>query len=324
MASKYNLTASEFRPQLIELSEFDETYSMSEEEPTQRDFNNRRLTQALNYLNEEGGVDSPATFIDRVNRIDDALLQQLPQQGVAFDDKLFRRVRTMVLDVQRDFENAAQEATPQLESDEDLPEYSTPIIAEEALYRASDSLPSPSPAPTRPARAYKDVAPSRSGTENVDRERKFKYGGPHNEVENWHKDHPAILPFPETLLMAHWESMKIDFDLSRSKENTVVETDVPFDHEQLKPYFSLAQYESGSGFRHPAVSKEVQQMVSRYGTAIRLESAVETFNKGGATECDVEKYCPRAVLEEFAVGNQGKYVENRTFALMANEAFSAS
>jgi hypothetical protein len=324
MASKYNRTATEFSPQLIELSESDETYSMSEEEPTQRDFNNRRLTQALNYLNEEGGVDSPDIFIDRVNRIDDALLQQLPQQGFAFDDKLFRRVRAMVLDVQRDFENAAQEATSQWEGDEDLPEYSTPIISEEALYRGGDSSPSPSPAPTRPARASKALAPSRPGPDNVERERKFKYGGPHNEVENWHRDYPAILPFPETHLMAHWESLKINFDLSRSKENTNVETDVPFDHEQLKPYFNLAQYESGSRYRHPAVSKEVQQMVSRYGTAIRLEGAVETFNKGGATESDVEKYCPRAVLAKFAVGSQGKYVENQTFALMANEALSAS
>ncbi|KAH7078903.1 hypothetical protein BKA63DRAFT_563570 [Paraphoma chrysanthemicola] len=304
MVSEAIPTTLAYTSGMIESSDLEEMNSTGLENLSQADLNNRRLAQALNYLDSEGGEDSPSTFISRVNRINDALLGPLREQGSAFDTKLYQRVRAMVLDLQQDFDSAAHEATPQSESNEDVPEYYTPTAAEEALYRASDSSPSPTPASTRAASAPRPLASRRPGSDNVQRDRVFKYGGPNNNPENWHKDYPAILPFPETHLMAHWESLKIDYDLSRSNDSRVVGTDVPFDHPQLQRYFNLLQYESGSRFRHPAVSKDVQKMVSQHGTAIRLDSVVDAFNKGGTSNDGSGKYCPRAVLEKFTVDKQ--------------------
>jgi hypothetical protein len=306
MAARYQRNALRRTPDIVELSDSDE-YSMSDDAPTQQDLNNRRLVQAMNYINEEGGDDSPTTFMDRVGRINDALLQQLPQQGsAAFDPELYRSVRAMVQDVQRDYENAAQEEPMSMDIEDEPLQYDYPPDTEEALYRGDDdSLPStPTPAARPPAPLYKALTPRRRGSEdNVERERDFKYGGPENEVENWHKDFPGSLPFPETIKMAHWESLKIDYDLSRSKEDSIVETNVPFTHPQLLQYKSLPQYESGSRFKLPSVSEETQIAVAAVGD---LQAAVNAFNKSDQSEGSKKDYAPRIALEKFKVGYQRK------------------
>jgi hypothetical protein len=306
MASGHTYPQSGGTPDLVELSDSDEIHSISDSGLSPRDLNNRLLTQAWNYLQEEGGDDSPATFVDRVNRIDDALLHQLPQQGHTFDRKLYRRVRAMVLDVQRNYAEAAEGEPPQLEVYENLPEYYDPSIHEEALYRAGDS--SPSPTPCAPSASQSNILASKcqGPGDSAERQREFMYGGPNSEVENWFKDIPNSLPFPETFLMAHWESLKIDYDLSRSLSDTVVETNVPFTHEQLQPYFNMDQYESGSRFRLPQVSKKDQEAISRYGTAIQLKNVLDDFYSLDRTEGGVQDYAPRVFLEEFEVGNQSK------------------
>jgi hypothetical protein len=291
---------------IIELSDSEDVYSISDDEPTQEDLNNRRLSQAVNYLNEEGGEDSAETYMDRVGRIHDALLQQLPRQGNAFDQKLYRQVRALVQQAQHDFEDAAADEPMLMDSEDELPQYYTPTAAEDALYRADDSsLPStPTPAagssmPSSPPRA---LAPRRSKSkDNVEREREFKYGGPKNEVEIWHKDFPASLPFPETLKMAHWESLKIDYDLSCSKESTIVETDIPFEHWQLWQYKHLHQYESGSLFKLPAVNEEDQIAISKIGS---LEKSLDAFNSSDQSERLTKDYAPRISLEKFKIGYQ--------------------
>ena len=288
-------------PDIIEISDSESIYSTSEDEPTEQDLNNRRLTQAINYLNEEGGDDSPATFIDRVNRIDDALLQQLPQQGRAFDQRLYRQVRAAVLDIQRDYEDAAENEPMQMDIEDDLPEYYTPTAAGEALYREDEleASPTPTPAARRPVPPppSRALGPRRPGSDdNVQREREFKYGGPKNEVETWHKDFPASLPFPETLMMAHRESLMIDYDLTRSKEHSIVETDVSFDHPLLRPYMQLPQYDSGSRFKLPLVSREDQLAISKMGD---LHRDVIAFNSSDQSENLTKDYAPRISLEKF-------------------------
>ncbi|KAF2031267.1 hypothetical protein EK21DRAFT_111092 [Setomelanomma holmii] len=303
MESMYQHAGPRPEQELIELSDSEDMYSANEEEMVQANLNNRRLAQALNYLSAEGGEDSPPTFISRVNRIHDALLQRLPHETRAFDTKLYRRVRAMVLDIQREFDNAARQATPQLESDEDLPEYYTPSATEEVLYRTEEPSPSPTPVPTRPASYSKTLGPKHHGDDDsAQRERVFRYGGPGNEPERWCKDYPGILPFPETHLMARWESLKIDYNLSRSKDDKNVETNVPLGHEQLKPYFDLPQYESGSRFKLPVVSKEVQNFVQKCVGS--LGDVVIAFNNKGRTEGIGKDYSPRAFLEQFEVGDQ--------------------
>jgi hypothetical protein len=303
MAHNYDDSGVGSFPGLIDISDAEEIYSLSDNDIAQKEANDRRLAQAVSYLQQEGGKDSPATFMERVNRIDETLLNSLPHQGLMFDPKLYRHVRALVIGVRRDFEIAAQEESYDTESDDDLaPVDSSMALDEEVLYRAESPSPTPTPSPTR--RVSKALASRRPGAEdNVQRERKFKYGGD-SEIENWYKDYPASLPFPETHMMAHWESLKIDFDLDRSKDAATAETIVPLDVPQIKQYFELSHYESGSRFKLPAVSIDDQIAVNRLGTKIHLEKVVDRFYEITQTDGGKKDHVPRLFLEKFNVDTQ--------------------
>jgi hypothetical protein len=310
-------------PELINIADLEEITSTSKEEPTQREANDRRLAQAISYLVKEGGSDSPATFMDRVDRIDNSLLLPLTQQGRNFDIKLFNRVLDMVSEAQLDFDKAAQEESseedspsmsnrksPMPESVEEPREYYMPYAAE-ALYRKGDGLDEPHSKPHMPVPATK--GPTAERGDDVPSERVFKYGGPDNEVESWYRDYPASLPFPETFQLAHWESLKINYDISESgrqmkAEGQIVETNVSFDHPALQQYKTLPPYESGSRFKLPNPSAIVEEEVNRLGTQESLEKVVQDLNRS-SDEVNAEgkyRYTPRIFLEKFTVGAQGK------------------
>jgi hypothetical protein len=60
---------------------------------------NLRLTQALNYMHAGGACDSPGTFDDRVELIDQVLVHGLPRQLLDFDAELYSRVQSTVEDI---------------------------------------------------------------------------------------------------------------------------------------------------------------------------------------------------------------------------------
>jgi hypothetical protein len=299
----------------MDVSTFEDIPSVMGEEPTQREINDRQLAQAISYLAEEGGDDSPATFIDHVGLIDKDLLQQLQQQGRNFDAQLYRRAQAMVREVQLDFEKAAQDdssstssgKSPVLEGIEELPERDTPSAAQ-ALYRKGETPNEP----LDPPRKRICVA-----EKEVQREQVFQYGGTNNLVESWHKNYPASLPFPETFQMAHWESIKIDFDLSESgkrqkAEGKIVETNIPFDLPELEQYKTLPVHDSGSRFKLPIPSTAVQEEINQLRTLESLAEAVGEFNRSND---EVRKgnyrYTPRVFLEKLTVEAQGK--QSRSF-----------
>ncbi|KAF1942150.1 hypothetical protein EJ02DRAFT_422390 [Clathrospora elynae] len=287
MASRYQRLPAAHSPELTDISD-------PEDEPTQREVNNRRLAQAINYLADEGGDDSPATYMHRVDRLDVTLLQRPPQQGRDFDTKLFRRLRVMVHEVQREFEETVQENSTIQENEKDLPEYYTPS-AEQLLHRTDDVL------EPEVRKRGGSLSHKREANENVPREREFKYGGPSNEIENWHKDFPTPLPFPETLQMAHWESLKIDFDLSEpakqlKADSKMVETNVPFNHPAIKQYNTMQRYESGSLFKLPMASQKDQKEIMRIGS-VRIVCDVTRFNKGVGLKDLSKDYAPCIFLD---------------------------
>jgi hypothetical protein len=319
MASRYTPSAAKGIDNLIDISDSEEVsteiLSISGDEHAEREANNRRLTQAINYLQQQGGDDSAPTFMDRVRRINDTLLNQLSRQGQTFDPKLYRQVRVMVMDAARDYKDAAERDSPFLKSDDAMPQYHFPAAGNEVLYRDGSSSPSPTPGPaivrTRNPRA---LAQRRRGSDdNVQRVRQFKYGEPSGEPENWHKDIPAILPFPETLMMAHWESLKIDYDISRPKGESVADTGVPLNHGQLQPYLNLPQYESGSRFKLPAVSKKDQELINKYG-ADHIKDNVDDFYKRD-TSTEGIKYSPHVFLERFELGHQCMFLSSHLIEL---------
>jgi hypothetical protein len=309
MAYKYAPSSARSFENLIEISSdseaiTEEIHSISDNEPAEREANNRRLTQVINYLQQDGGDDSPRTFMGRVNRINETLLRQLPQQEQTFDRNLYRRVRVLILDAQRDFKDAAVRDTPMNDVDDAPAQSYMPTPANEALYREGSSSPSPRPGPSSvPKQRSSKLAPRRPGVvDDVQRERVFKYGGPDNVPEIWHRDFPAILPFPETHLMGHWESMKINYDISRPKGESATETDIPLNDPQLSPYLALQHYESGSRFKLPAVSKTDQDMVNDYGEQ-KIKTKVASFYY----EKDAAQYAPSVFLEKFGMGVQCKF-----------------
>jgi hypothetical protein len=293
------------------LEEILEDIFISDNDSAKREANNRRLTQAINYLQQDGGDDSPRTFMDRVNRINETLLKHIPQQGPMFDRNLYRRARVLVMDAKRDFRDAEQRDSPIYDVDDALPQYYMPMGVKDALYRDDSSSPSPSPGPsavrvqpregTSTVRIQKPKALAsgyRGGDSDVQRERIWKYGGPDNVPEMWYKDFPAILLFPETHMMAHWESMKIDYDLARPKGGYKVETDVPFNHPLLELYLDLEQYESGSRFKLPIVSTKDQEMINQYAVK-NIGRNVDSFYKQ-----DAANYAPSVFLEKFTMDHQ--------------------
>jgi hypothetical protein len=325
MASRYSLPVTKSAADLIDLSDVDGFYSVSDDEPEQLGPYNHQLGQALNYLQQEGGDDSPPTFMDRINRINETLLIQSPQQGHTFDPTLYKQVRAMVLKYKRDFNDAVNGSSPQIEDDEEWSDASAPTTSREALYRADTESPTPTPthSPVIASRTAKTEASARKLlapiNDNVQRVRIFKYGGPRNEAEEWCKEAPPTFPFGETFLMAHWESLKIDYDLAKAaKDGGVAETDVPMDHVQLQPYFKLSQYESGSRFRLPLVSNKIQDTVSRYGTADRLSEVVSDLCELDQSGGGPKHYAPRVVLENFQVGHQGNFLSQQSNFIPAN------
>lgn len=314
-------------PELIDILALEEITSTSEDKPTPRETNDHRLAQAINYLDEEGGHDSPATFMDRVDRIDNSLLLPLSQQELNFDIDLFNRVRNMVRQTQLDFDEAAQGSLSEEnslqedssstlnressipESAEELPGCYTPSAAE-ALYRNGEGPDAPRFKPHRSIPATKNPAAEKE--EDIRSEHMFEYGPPNNKVECWYKNYPASLPFPETFQLARWESLKIDYDLSESvkpmkAEGKVVETNVPFDHPTLEQDKSLSPYESGSRFKLPKPGAAVRKKIDLLGTPRRLAEVVETPKRTNDGVKDGKfQYTPRAFLETLTVGDQGK------------------
>jgi hypothetical protein len=302
MSYRSGLEAAEMSSSVIEISDAEEIYSVSDDD-TSQDANDRRLAQAINYLQHEGGNDSHATYMDRVNRIDETLLNQLPRQGPMFSLELYQQVRALIIGVRRDFDNAAQQDSFDMDSHDELAYIDSPMtFEEEALYRGDSQSPTPTPAPSK-RRTSNALAPrSPVFEEKVHRVRSFKYGGD-SEIESWHSDYPASLPFPET----HWESMKIDFDINRPKDAATTETIVPLEIPQMQRYFELPLYESGSRFKLPTVSDEDQVAVNKLGTKLHLQKVVEKFFERDQTDGGKKDYVPRIFLENFNVDHHCEY-----------------
>ncbi|CBX95191.1 hypothetical protein IAQ61_009707, partial [Plenodomus lingam] len=342
MSSRYHHHHADDAMDLTDLSDAEEIYAIGEADNTQRDYYNRRLREAINYLAEEGGQDSPATYMSRVYRIDEALVQLLPQTGSDYDRQLYRTVRAMVDEVHEEYDNAKEEINLQTRNAELDAAYYTPYTpsVSEALYREEEDLPEPSTRYTRKrpttsmkslpreqAKSYtklqqqqtEQVSASQAVTplgprshdsqDNVDFERSYEHSGPNSAPERWYRDMPACLPFPETHQMEAWETLKINFDISDygkklKAEGKVVETNIPFNHPALAKYKNLPHYESGSRFKLPHGRQEDYDRIRRLATEELLAKTVKDFNEDIQTDAEVSGYAPHAFLGRFSTGKQ--------------------
>ncbi|KAF3042523.1 hypothetical protein E8E11_008516 [Didymella keratinophila] len=290
-------------PYTPELSLYDteDSYS-SEEEMPDREETDQLLRQAHHYVITEGGKDSPSTYMERIQRINEDLVQEISAHSYDCDPKLFRRVKHKIDHVLREFEDAV-DADSSLYDCSDSPEYYA-TAAEEGLYRMDSSPITPEgPSSRRTARI--------GGKDDV--ERVYLYGGPGNHPESWYKKAAALLPFPETIRMADWESLRIHWDLAATgnmeETEPVTGNGISFENPRLTHHNSLPQFESGSRFKLPTPDSADTKRVKDFASTYRLKEAMKTFHEsdesklpGKDGEDEDYKYAPRIFLDSFDVG----------------------
>jgi hypothetical protein len=105
-------------------------YSIEEEDIVSEEQNNRRLRQAIGYLATGGGFDALDLYIDRVQKIDDLILQQYAEEEYLFDSKLYQQLKAMVRKVQTDSSQSDEDDVDMLTNSEDIE-----ALEQEALLR---------------------------------------------------------------------------------------------------------------------------------------------------------------------------------------------
>ncbi|KAF2192238.1 hypothetical protein K469DRAFT_307671 [Zopfia rhizophila CBS 207.26] len=171
--------------------------------------------------------------------------------------------------------------------------------------------------PTRaPVTGGPSAPPSKSA---IVLKKQWLYGGPNNEVEEWHKDFPPSFPFGETLHMQRWESEMINHDLEQSAvkraeaekkrkavskkgktvednpEDLIVKTNVSYPEPRRKPW-----YESGSRFTLPEVDDEYRTLFEKEAVPrFDLQKNVDDFDRYDEYDLTEKGYTPRVFLNTY-------------------------
>lgn len=299
MEAKHHFRALPQTPDLS-MSDSEDEYSSSEEEIPDREEVDRMLRQAHHYVITEGGNDSPSTYIQRINRINRDLIQEIPQHRYDCDSKLYRRVKQKIDHVLREFEDNVNGEY----DDDEVSQLG--VVAEKPLYHVGSS-------PVTPGRSSITRTTERNDSKN-DSERTYLYGGPHNYPEVWYRNTPASLPFPETFRMADWENLRIHWDLATTGKVTntkpVTSTGVAFNNPRLVHYDNLGQFESGSRFKLPTIDPVDMAKVTAYGTTHQLCKAVDEFARNDdSLDADNKfRYTPRLFVDRLRMNHQASPV----------------
>ncbi|KAF2007349.1 hypothetical protein P154DRAFT_569238 [Amniculicola lignicola CBS 123094] len=278
---------------------------------TNRQANDRRLRQAINYLADEGGDDSDAQYEDAVRRIDDTILNQYIEEGYSYDPTLYQRLLSLV---EAELDNSRDTAEG-FSTDSDSVEE---VIREDGLYRRSpsdDDYEEAGPSkPSKPAKPtpqssskgkgsvspYPTLPAVRESADPSELRKQWDYGGPKNEYEEWHKNFPATLPFGETLFMQEYESLKIHHDLSENAKkkpgDPPVQTDVPIQAVTVR---QDKEYDSGSRFKLPTPQPEYMSWMKKAGRWLfNLGKEVEDFNSPSLKLLKKKDSAPRIFLDK--------------------------
>ena len=308
--------------------EDDYEYGQSEDSDlAEQSYNDAQIQTAIRYMLAEGGNNPLDQYLTRVNAIEEHILQNFIEYNKPFDPQLYRRLQAMVREVQHDV----------LDIDDDISSLSTDSDdSVEALYRKHeddfddsssveelyrsdllDSDPGPSAFPGtsgwKPPSLPKFPAGfPMTGADSDDDdalEKRFLYGGPRNDVEEWYKGLMPMLPFGENPYMERWDSMKINFDLNKSSQKTddtkPVRTDVPYEDvepQNFKNSYLPSAFDSGSRFKLPVIPQDYWSMHKFHPARLQnlWEDIVVSFNAGGPLQVE-KNYTPRIFLPK--IGN---------------------
>jgi hypothetical protein len=261
-------------------------------------------------------------YRDRVNRINDLIIQRYVDEGRLFDLDMYRELRRMV-NAQLDSFDRSKEDVIEVSSDESLSSGDPDVQMSGALYRDEDEpvtpeqspprTPSPPPAPRRerfwkaserdlgsplPPLSFGKKDPPAAEVGAI----QFRYGGPRNTAEEWKKNFPPILPFGESLAIREMESRQINFDLSRGPQVSP-EQAMAKHPDMYKDPTKEGPYDTGARFkllRNAEARREIERVLGD-GLPI-LRSVVREFNDAGGKDVQVRKdYTPRVFLETIHV-----------------------
>lgn len=268
-----------------------------EDRSRSRETNDSILRRAIVYVTNEGGSDSPETFADKVQRIDDSIIQGFRRPGRSFDAKLYQHLRKLVQEVQNDHRRITEEKSASDPNDANIEELHAP----DALYRTIEDADSPQ-SPVRRNTRFSSPTSSQLREAKV-RKTQFLYGGPNNEPEEWHDVVPADFVFGEGPKMEKWESMKVRQDLTRSAKGSASNSGAS---TSKLPYLALAnhfarkdQYDSGSSFKLPSIADNAWDQMKRVTGSLPFWKVAEEFNRGGVVRQHLEKdYAPRIFLPQ--------------------------
>lgn len=263
--------------------------SSSDDERLDQYANDRRLRQSISYLASEGGDDAPAVYVNRIQAIDDHVLQEYRNENYVYDHDLYQQLRSMVREVQGDLNRIQEEDSDLIMTESDASESDSV----EALYRVPDppeESAADNPNPHEGAAHDNPDPPRDAHDENFDpadhrrrmrhdREQLHHRPSPNdpryagiliNEIkhtkhyeygrrkdtqpEYWFRNQATILPFGETFFLREWESLKTHFDLSESKRNRgPVTATVPYELVSERFHPCPVGMHSGSRFTLPTL-----------------------------------------------------------------------
>lgn len=301
------------------------------EEMAKRQANDRCLNQSISYLERKGGEDSLSNYKLRVGIIHKYIVKDFAEKKYSFTPTLHKQLSTMVEEELSDFRRSEdQAANPPSETPasdniresiyedilygEDFDPYDDfdedpeiKIIQTETAapsYYTAKSRPPPSgmadaeltPRNKSLLRGNKGVLPGKRGA--LSSSKQWRYGGPNNEPEEYHKDYLPRFPYSETFHMQDWISEE------RERKPWSIVTDDPIMNngsdcskaEDLQKDSNDRVYESGSRFTFPKINKRKLEFFPEY-----LDNAVCDFNNGDAEEKKKKDYAPRIFLEKIKV-----------------------
>lgn len=294
MAAKHQPHAPMQTPELS-MSDSENAYSSDEEEMLlTREELDRWLGNALRYIIVEGGTHSRTKYKQHIHEINQNL-QEISRYGDDCDRKLYRSLKQRIDHVLREFEDMGVDSS--VEDDEVS---DSDVVGEEPLDFS----------PVTPTATSALGTLERNVKEKGDDERTYLYGGPKNHPEIWWRGAPASLPFPETIRMAHWESLRVDWDMAATGDTKnsepVTSNGVSFLDPRLTHHDSLPRFETGSRFKLPAVNSTDMAKVADYATVDRLRKVVDIFNRHNDAKSDSGdfEYAPRVALDRLEVGSQ--------------------
>lgn len=242
----------------------------------EREQTNYLLRQAHHYVITEGDNDTPATYIDCIQRIDRALLQEIVEQGYDCDPKLYRRVRQKVDHVQREFEDA-------VDADFSLYDYGELSGCYSAL--TGESLSRMDVSPATPG--FPSARPGTRLNAKNEAEGTYSYGGPTSQPAHWRKSCSSSLPSPEIVCMTDWKSLWTHYDPATGNQDDkdpATSIGVGLKSHRITHQSRLAQYDSGSRFELSTVNRSDVVNNNKMSTVNKLHEAFDVFNQGESFE----------------------------------------